>query len=484
MTETTVGTWELVIGLEVHCELQTATKLFCGCRNAFGDEPNTNICPVCLGLPGSLPVLNRAAVDLAMRIGRALHCEVRPSVFHRKNYFYPDMPKDYQVSQYDEPINVGGWLELADGSRVGVTRAHIEEDTGKTSHQGQSGRIHAADYALVDYNRAGVPLVEIVSEPDIRSATQARAYATELRAVLVATGASDGRMEEGSMRVDANVSVRPRGAEAFGTRCEIKNLNSLRSVARAIEYEAERQIALLETGGTVVQETRHWDEGAGRTVAMRSKEEAYDYRYFPEPDLVPLAPDAAWQAEVEASLPLLPAGRRARLAALFDDLTPAQHDQVLAVVDQHLDELVLSATAAGVPASLALARTANEVGAEPDAGRRLDPSAYCALLVMEAAGDLSATQAKTVLAELVARGSGDPAAIAAELGFEAMSADSLGHVVDEVVAANPDEWARYLGGDEKDRKKLTGFFTGLIMKATRGQADGKAVAAELHRRTG
>ena len=483
MTETTVGTWELVIGLEVHCELQTATKLFCGCRNAFGDEPNTNICPVCLGLPGSLPVLNRAAVDLAMRIGRALHCEVRPSVFHRKNYFYPDMPKDYQVSQYDEPINVGGWLELADGSRVGVTRAHIEEDTGKTSHHGQSGRIHSADYALVDYNRAGVPLVEIVSEPDIRSATQARAYATELRAVLVATGASDGRMEEGSMRVDANVSVRPRGVEAFGTRCEIKNLNSLRSVARAIDYEAERQIALLETGGTVVQETRHWDEGAGRTVAMRSKEEAYDYRYFPEPDLVPLAPDAAWQAQIDASLPLLPAGRRARLAALFDDPTPAQHDQVLAVVDQQLDELVLSATAAGVPAPLALARTANEVGADPDAGRRLDPSAYCALLVMEDAGDLSATQAKTVLAELVARGSGDPAAIAAELGFEAMSADSLAAVVDEVVAANPEEWARYRGGDEKDRKKLAGFFTGLIMKATRGQADGKAVAAELRRRT-
>jgi aspartyl-tRNA(Asn)/glutamyl-tRNA(Gln) amidotransferase subunit B len=484
MTETVVGTWELVIGLEVHCELQTATKLFCGCRNAFGDEPNTNVCPVCLGLPGSLPVLNWAAVDLAMRIGRALHCEVRPSVFHRKNYFYPDMPKDYQVSQYDEPINVGGWLELADGSRVGVTRAHIEEDTGKTSHQGQSGRIHAADYALVDYNRAGVPLVEIVSEPDIRSAAQARAYATELRAVLVATGASDGRMEEGSMRVDANVSVRPRGAQAFGTRCEIKNLNSLRSVARAIDYEAERQIALLEAGGTVVQETRHWDEGAGRTVAMRSKEEAYDYRYFPEPDLVPLAPDAAWQAEVEASLPLLPAGRRARLVALFDDLTPAQHDQVLAVVDQQLDELVLSATAVGVPPALALARTANEVGADPDAGRRLDPSAYCALLVMEDAGELSATQAKTVLAQLVARGSGDPAAIAAELGFEAMSADSLVDVVDEVVAANPDEWARYLGGDEKDQKKLTGFFTGLIMKATRGQADGKAVAAELRRRSG
>jgi aspartyl-tRNA(Asn)/glutamyl-tRNA(Gln) amidotransferase subunit B len=290
-------------------------------------------------------------------------------------------------------------------------------------------------------------------------------------------------MEEGSMRVDANVSVRRSDADAFGTRCEIKNLNSLRSVARAIDYEAERQVGLLESGGRVVQETRHWDEGAGRTVAMRSKEEAYDYRYFPEPDLVPLAPDAAWQAEVEDSLPLLPADRRARLVALFDNLTPAQHDQVLAVVDQQLDELVLSA-AAVVPATLALARTANEVGADPGAGRRLDPVAYRALLAMEDTGALSATQAKTVLAELLARGAGDPQAIAGELGFEAMSSDSLASVVDEAVAAHPEEWSRYLAGDEKDEKKLTGFFTGLIMKATRGQADGKAVAVELRRRKG
>ena len=297
----------------MHCELATQTKLFCGCRNAFGDEPNTNVCPVCLGLPGSLPVLNAQAVELAMRIGTALHCEIRPSSFARKNYFYPDQAKDYQISQYDEPINASGWLELPDGTTVGVTRAHLEEDTGKLTHVGDGGRINSAHHALVDYNRSGVPLVEIVSEPDMRSAAQARAYASELRGILVATGASDGRMEEGSMRIDANVSVRPVGATEFGTRCEIKNLNSLRSLGRAIEYEAARQIALIEAGEPVHQETRHWDEAAGRTESMRSKEEANDYRYFPEPDLVPLVPDAAWQERVRAALGPMPADRRAEL---------------------------------------------------------------------------------------------------------------------------------------------------------------------------
>src|SRR5438445_4459569 len=309
------GEWETVIGLEVHCELRTATKLFCSCRNAFGEEPNTNICPVCLGLPGSLPVLNRQAVEYAMRIGEALRSTVRPSIFHRKNNFYPDMPKDYQISQYDEPINVGGWLDLPDGKRVGIVRAHMEEDTGKTTHVGGGGRIHEAAYSLVDYNRAGVPLVEIVSQPDLRSAAQARAYVRELRAILVATGASDGKMEEGSLRVDANVSVRRAGSAALGTRCEIKNMNSLRSLGRATEYEAERQRQVLEQGEEVVLETRHWNEAEGRTVSMRSKEEAFDYRYFPEPDLVPVAPEEAWQAGVRAARPVLPAHRRDLLAA-------------------------------------------------------------------------------------------------------------------------------------------------------------------------
>ncbi|HTT85811.1 MAG TPA: Asp-tRNA(Asn)/Glu-tRNA(Gln) amidotransferase subunit GatB, partial [Acidimicrobiales bacterium] len=329
--------WEPVIGLEIHCELQTKTKLFCGCRNSFGDEPNTNICPVCLGLPGSLPVLNAGAVELAMKLGLALHCEIRPSLFHRKNYFYPDMPKDYQISQYDEPINVNGWIELPDGSRVGIERAHLEEDTGKTTHRGGGGRIHQAEHSLVDYNRAGVPLVEIVSRPDIRSAAQARLYAAEIRGILVATGVSDGRMEEGSMRVDANVSVR-RPGDPLGTRCEIKNLNSLRSLGRAVEYEIARQRDLLESGGTVIQQTRHWDEDQGQTVALRSKEEAFDYRYFPEPDLVRVVPDAAWQSEVAGSLPPLPADRRAALVVLLrpDERTEARDDQVTTVVEHDL----------------------------------------------------------------------------------------------------------------------------------------------------
>src|SRR4051794_3145151 len=347
--------WEMVIGLEVHCELRTATKLFCGCRNAFGDEPNTNICPVCLGLPGSLPVLNRQAVEYAMRIGAALHCEIKPSIFHRKNYFYPDMPKDYQVSQYDEPINVDGWLELPSGKRIGIERAHMEEDTGKTTHVGGGGRIHEAGHSLVDYNRAGVPLVEIVGRPDLRSAEDARQYVDELRAILVATGASDGKMEEGSLRVDANVSVRPVGSDQFGTRCEVKNMNSLRSLGRAIEYEARRQIDLLEAGEKVTQETRHWDEGSGRTSSMRSKEEAYDYRYFPEPDLVPVAPDEQWQTNVSKALPVLPAERRDRLASAVG-IAPAE---AATVVTLDLDDLVLSAVAAGAPPPTAVHPGAN-----------------------------------------------------------------------------------------------------------------------------
>jgi aspartyl-tRNA(Asn)/glutamyl-tRNA(Gln) amidotransferase subunit B len=475
--------WEPVIGLEVHCELRTATKLFCGCPNSFGDEPNTNVCAVCLGLPGSLPVINAAAVEHAMRIGMALHCEIRPSVFHRKNYFYPDMPKDYQVSQYDEPINVSGWLELPDGSRVGITRAHIEEDTGKTSHVGGGGRIHDADYSVVDYNRAGVPLVEIVSEPDIRSAEQARLYASELRAILVASGASDGRMEEGSMRVDANVSVRPRDTVDFGTRCEIKNLNSLRSLGRAIEYEIDRQIAVLESGERVVQQTRHWNEDAGETVALRSKEEAFDYRYFPEPDLVPLAPDPGWQAEVAATLGPMPADRRAKLAELFGPELPtgSRADQIATVVDLGLDELVLQAVGHGIDAPRALARTSNEAAAQPGRARQLDTASYTALLQLEQDGKLSPTQAKAVLADML-EGGGEPAEIARRMGFEALAADDLASVVGKVIDDHPDEWARYRGGDEKEQKRLAGFFTGKVMKATDNRANGKAVTEELKRR--
>ncbi len=475
--------WEMVIGLEVHCELKTATKLFCGCPNMFGDEPNTNVCPVCLGLPGSLPVLNQKAVELAMAIGTALNCEIRRSTFHRKNYFYPDQAKDYQISQYDEPINVDGHLDLPDGTTVGIERAHMEEDTGKTSHAGTSGRIHGSDYSLVDYNRSGVPLVEIVSRPDMRTSDQARAYVTELRAILVASGASDGKMEEGSMRVDANVSVRRSADDAFGTRCEIKNLNSVRSLGRAIEYEADRQIALIESGDAVVQQTRHWDEVTGRTVALRSKEEAYDYRYFLEPDLVPVAPDSEWIRAVGDTMGVMPAVRRARLVDLLDDPrgpSAAHLDQVTTVVDLGLDDLVTAAVAAGVGAGLALARTANEAATDAEAARRLDPDDYVALLTMEASGSLTATQAKVVLGDMLAAGGGDPAALAKAKGFEAMSEDSLAAAVAEAVAAHPDEWERYRQGEDK----LAGLFTGDVMKATKGQADGKSVAAELRRLRG
>jgi aspartyl-tRNA(Asn)/glutamyl-tRNA(Gln) amidotransferase subunit B len=464
-------TWEMVIGLEVHVELRTATKLFCGCRNAFGDEPNTNICPVCLGLPGSLPVLNRNAVEYAMRIGTALHCEVKPSIFHRKNYFYPDMPKDYQTSQYDEPINVDGWLELPDGTRIGIERAHMEEDTGKTTHLGATGRIHGADSSLVDYNRAGVPLVEIVSRPDLRSAEHARAYVSELRAIVVATGASDGKMEEGSLRVDANVSLRPAGETELGTRCEIKNLNSLRSLGRAIEYEASRQAALLESGERVIQETRHWVEGEGRTVTGRSKEEAYDYRYFPEPDLVPVDPDDEWKAAVAAAIPSLPAERR-RLLADAAGVTPAD---VASIIDLDLDPLVTAAIDGGADGRIAVNRTANEVAADAEAGRALDPVSFTRLIRMEAEGMITASQSKIILKDLLAAGGGDPEALAASKGFEALGDEVLGSAVDAAIAENPTEWSRFVEGDPK----VAGFFVGKVMKATQGKADGKAVNALL-----
>ncbi|MHB1732384.1 MAG: Asp-tRNA(Asn)/Glu-tRNA(Gln) amidotransferase subunit GatB, partial [Ferrimicrobium acidiphilum] len=332
-TRTTTGPaegWEYVIGLEVHTELKTATKLFCGCPNAFGEEPNTSVCPVCLGLPGSLPVMNEQAVDFAIRVGLALDATIQRSQFHRKNYFYPDMPKDYQISQYDVPINARGHLELPSGRVIGIERAHLEEDTGKLIHRGGHGRIESAEYSLIDYNRSGVPLLEIVSAPDIRDPEEAKEYVTELRAILVTVGASDGRMEEGSLRVDANVSVRPIGETGFRTRVEIKNLNSLRSLVRALEFEGLRQVHLYEDGEAMIQQTRFWDEARSVTGALRLKEEANDYRYFPEPDLPPVAPDSDLIEERRAQLPELPSARRGYLASLLPDLSGDLRETVIA----------------------------------------------------------------------------------------------------------------------------------------------------------
>ncbi len=466
--------WEVVIGLEVHAELSTRTKLFSSATAEFGGEPNTHIDPLTLGLPGSLPVLNARAVELAVRVGLALGCTVQRSVFARKNYFYPDQPKNYQISQYDLPINVDGSLELPSGQVVGIERAHLEEDTGKSTHIGGGGRIHEARHSLVDLNRAGVPLLEIVGRPDLRSADEARAYVAELRAVLVAVGASDGKMEEGSLRVDCNVSVRPRGSAELGTRCEIKNINSLRSLGRAIDAEAARQVALVEAGERVVQETRHWDEDDGRTHTLRSKEEADDYRYFPDPDLVEVDCDPVWVEEVRASLPLLPAARRARLV----ERSGASRPHAAIVCERNLDDLCLAALDAGADPERVVNHAVHNLADERAVG--LDPAAFAALVAMEVDGTLTATQAKTVLAELVAAGGGDPAELAAAHGFEAMDTSELEGLVDGLIAEHPEEWQRYVEGDPR----IAGFFVGRVMKATQGKADGRVVTALLDARRG
>lgn len=469
--------WELVVGLEVHVELATKTKLFSGSPNRFGDEPNTNIDPVTLGLPGALPVLNQHAVELAMRIGIALNCTVQESTFHRKNYFYPDMPKAYQISQYDQPLNVDGFLILPGNVRIGVERAHLEEDTGKSTHiGGATGRIHGSEYSLIDFNRAGVPLVEIVSRPDIRTSEQARQYVTELRAILLAVGASDAKMEEGSMRVDANVSVRKPGDE-LGTRCEIKNVNSVRAIGRAIDYEARRQIDMLENGDRVRQETRHWDDGEGRTHTLRVKEDADDYRYFLEPDLVPLAPSAEWVQSIKDNMPLLPAARRAQLSAITG--ASQESEAVIVVVERGQDDYVHAVVAAGGDASKALVFV-QQAFADETAQPRVPAKDIATLTVMERDGKITSTQSKTLLAEIVANGGGDAVALAAAKGFEALDNSAAEKMVDDVIAAQPEAWAKYCAGEEK----AMGALVGAIMKLSQGKADGKVVTAIFNARRG
>ena len=478
--------YETVIGIETHCELGTATKMFCACPTTFGAEPNTQVCPVCLGEPGSLPVANGRAVEFAARIGLALHCRIAErSQFHRKNYFYPDMPKNYQISQYDEPLCVGGWLDVdVDGElrRIGITRVHLEEDTGKSLHVGATGRIHGADYSLVDYNRAGIPLVEIVSEPDLRTADEARAYAEELRAVLLALGVSDAKLEEGSMRFDVNVSIRPVGHAELGTKVELKNLNSLRSLHRAVAYEAERQRRVLAEGGKLTQETRHWDEGAGRTEPMRSKEFATDYRYFPEPDLVPIEATACWVDGLRAELPELPAEQRARLAEATG--LPAQEvgwlvrdPEVLAYF-----QAVVGGGAGRDPKVVAgwvmgeLQRDLREFG-HTLASSPVGPERLGELLDLLAAGTVSATAAKDVLAEMFSS-EASPATIVERKGLAQISdTGELEAVVERVVAANPDLADKFRGG----KRGVLGALVGQVMRETRGRANPKLVSDLLER---
>ena len=464
-------TWELIVGLEVHAELSTQTKLFCGCLNQFGNEPNTNVCPVCLGLPGSLPVVNETAVYFAMRLGRALHCSVNRSVFARKNYFYPDMPKDYQISQYDLPTNLEGYLELPSGETIGIERAHIEEDTGKTTHIGTSGRISGADYSLVDYNRAGVPLIEIVSKPEIRTIEQAKAYVSELRGIILALEISDAKMEEGSIRVDANVSVREIGENDLRTRCEIKNVNSLKSLGRAIDYEANRHIGLYKNGESPRQETRHWDENAGRTRSGRSKEDAEDYRYFPEPDLVPLNPSDETITKIDQEMPELPSERREKLG----NLTEVKPSDVALLVERNHDAFALDAIEDGGLPDQVVKHLVNNLSAGLG---ELTAEALAQLVQMENKSEITSTQAKKMLGELVLRG-GTPAELATELGFEAIDTNEIENLVDQLINEHSDEWERFCSGDTK----VQGFFVGQVMKATSGQADGKLINQILNERS-
>jgi len=474
--------YEPVIGIETHVELGTTTKMFCGCATTFGLEPNTSVCPVCLGLPGSLPVTNRAAIEYTIRIGLALNCTIATWCrFARKNYFYPDMPKDFQISQYDEPLCTDGWLDVVvegQNFRIGIERVHLEEDTGKSLHiGGATGRIHGAEYSLVDYNRAGIPLVEVVTKPvagtGALAPVVARAYVTELRDLLRALGVSDVRMEEGSLRSDVNTSLAPRGVAEWGTRTETKNVNSLRSVERAVRFEIERQAAVLDEGQKVVQETRHFHEDNGTTTPGRSKEEAQDYRYFPEPDLVPVAPEREWVDRIRASLPELPAARRIRLQAEWglSDLDMSQLSNAGAL------DLVSETVAAGASAADArkwwmgeLARHANETSADL-ATLPITPAQVARVSALIKAGTINDKLARQVLAAVLA-GEGDPDEVVQARGLAVVSDDAaLTEAVDAAIAANPDIAAKIRDG----KTAAAGALVGAVMKATRGRADANRV---------
>jgi aspartyl-tRNA(Asn)/glutamyl-tRNA(Gln) amidotransferase subunit B len=473
--------FEPVIGLEIHAQLLTQTKIFCGCSTAFGAAPNSQVCPVCLGLPGALPVLNRTAVDYAIKAALALGCRIQPqSIFARKNYFYPDLPKGYQISQYEKPLALGGSLEFTvkgKTSRVGITRIHMEEDAGKSLHEGFAD---SARKTHIDLNRSGVPLIEIVSEPDMRSAEEAAEFFSRLRDILVWLGVNDGNMEEGSLRCDANVSVRPAGQQKFGTKAEVKNVNSFRYLQKALEYEIERQVDLLREGGTVKQETRLWDSATGRTFSMRSKEEAHDYRYFPEPDLLPLVVDEARVSAVRGTMPELPEARRRRFVAEYG--IPEYDAGVLTQSSALADYFEQTAAAASNPKAASnwimgeLSRVMNERGSRV-ADAPVTPRALAGLIALIDKGTISSAIAKDVFAKMIDSGRTAEEIVQAEGLAQIGDESAIVAAIRDVLVQNADAAAQYRAG----KQQTFGFLVGQVMKATKGKANPK-LANELLKR--